>query len=643
MRLMSLCINNFKGLERFNVSPGGATIDIYGTNATGKTTIMDALIWLLTDKDSQSTADFTIKPASGYKKGAFTEVEAVFDLDGRSIALKKIYRELWTKKRGSSKAEFTGHTTDYFVNGVPEKLKGYTKKIEEIVDIEKFKPLTNIRYFCEEMKWQDRRKILVEAFGNISVDDVVSANPDVGRIVDLLGDKTPDELRAEIHYRRKGINDELKIIPARIDERQKSLPDEAVEVGGLGNRKADLDSRLSVLRNQLSMIESGGSIGTKKAEIQTVENEIREHEALAKKKANAERERRQGVERFCKEKLEDGLLALRQARSKLSDLLKKRESIEITMDGLRAEWLKIDEESFAQADTCPTCGQKIPETQQAKALEKYNLKKAETLSEISTAGGKEAKNLEAIKKQIFKLEKDIEKAETDNAALQKEYTEAVEAARTMSEPTDITPEHAGLINKKTTLEGELSELQLGTRDETSDIYAEISEIEKELAGITSLIATAEEHEKTRKRIGELLAEEKRLTTEIEQIESDLVLIEDFIRAQCNMLTGRINKHFQLVEWVLFEDQLNGGIKDVCIAAIGGVPYHDLNNAMKINCGIDIINTLSDHYGVRLPIFVDNAESVVDIISTENQLIRLIVSEQDKKLRIETAAEKAEAA
>ena len=65
----------------------------------------------------------------------------------------------------------------------------------------------------------------------------------------------------------------------------------------------------------------------------------------------------------------------------------------------------------------------------------------------------------------------------------------------------------------------------------------------------------------------------------------------------------------------------------------GIPYISVNNGMKINLGIDIINTLSMAYGVRVPLFVDNAESVTNLETCGSQIIRLVVSENDKELRV----------
>ena len=65
-----------------------------------------------------------------------------------------------------------------------------------------------------------------------------------------------------------------------------------------------------------------------------------------------------------------------------------------------------------------------------------------------------------------------------------------------------------------------------------------------------------------------------------------------------------------------------------------VPYRDANNAARINAGLEIIKVLSTHWGISMPVFVDNAESVTKLADMGGQILRLIVSENDKKLRME---------
>ena len=60
----------------------------------------------------------------------------------------------------------------------------------------------------------------------------------------------------------------------------------------------------------------------------------------------------------------------------------------------------------------------------------------------------------------------------------------------------------------------------------------------------------------------------------------------------------------------------------------------MSNSQEIKVGLDVIRTLSKHYGISTPIFVDNCESITELPPMDGQVIRLIVSAGDKELRIE---------
>lgn len=85
MSLKNLTIRNFKGVESFNLSAGDTDVTVYGDNGTGKTTISDAVSWLLFDKDSSGQSKFEIKPLDSdgkYKNKVECEVEATFVIGG---------------------------------------------------------------------------------------------------------------------------------------------------------------------------------------------------------------------------------------------------------------------------------------------------------------------------------------------------------------------------------------------------------------------------------------------------------------------------------------------------------------------------------------------------------------------------------
>ncbi|EVX02732.1 hypothetical protein, partial [Staphylococcus aureus] len=137
-------------------------------------------------------------------------------------------------------------------------------------------------------------------------------------------------------------------------------------------------------------------------------------------------------------------------------------------------------------------------------------------------------------------------------------------------------------------------------------------------------------------ISELRNEEDRLLDEKEKYSHDLYILKEFTTTKVKMLTENINNEFDIAEFKLFNTLVNGELEETCSTTVNGVEYDSgLNNASRINVGLDIINTLSKHFKVTAPIFIDNAESVTELIKTESQQIQLIVNEQDKKLRMET--------
>ena len=140
------------------------------------------------------------------------------------------------------------------------------------------------------------------------------------------------------------------------------------------------------------------------------------------------------------------------------------------------------------------------------------------------------------------------------------------------------------------------------------------------------------------RIEELEKKERELAVKYEQLQKGLYLCEQFVKAKTKLLDEKINSRFKTLRFRLFIEQQNGGITDDCEALIpcknGLVPFKSANNAARINAGLELIDTLANYYGVELPVFIDNAESVTKLQHTKAQVIRLVVSESDKTLRFE---------
>jgi len=172
-----------------------------------------------------------------------------------------------------------------------------------------------------------------------------------------------------------------------------------------------------------------------------------------------------------------------------------------------------------------------------------------------------------------------------------------------------------------------------TEDANSELKAKKQEFQNEIVKLNGYLQDNKRIGETNKRIEELKNQENVQNQVIAQFERKLFLIEKFNKKKIEMLDQSVNKMFSIVKFKLFDIQINGGVKDTCEAMVNGVPFSNVNTASKTNAGLDIINTLCKYYKVTAPVFLDNRESVTDIIESNSQTISLEVSPGHQVLRI----------
>lgn len=645
--LKSLHLRNFKGIKTFDLGTQGGNVAVYGQNGTGKTTIYDGFLWLLVGKDSANRKDFEIKtlqPNGEPVHGLEHSVEAVLDLDGKEVVLRKIYAEKWTKKRGSAKEVFTGHTTEHFVDGVPVKASEYADRIAQIADEEIFRLLTDPAYFNEQLHWQDRRDLLMEVCGGVSDEDVMASEDKLSGLAEIIADRSLEDHKKIVQARRKEINKELERIPVRIDEVSQGLPDVTdIDAESIQGKINDRERAIREKNQELARIESGGEVAEKKKQISELETRLMEIE----REHNSRHQDR--LDRLTDE--------IQEKRSELLDLEStikshqiERASNEAELDNLalrtqqlRAKWHGVNEQEFEyhSEDVCPTCGQDLPSDQVSAAREKavaaFNREKSEQLESIS-AEGKEAKRLlDALAEATDSLTEMVSKKQGDVTHIKGDIQDAqMRISDLRNEVGDIedNAEYQETKQKKDCLQSAVAKLQEDTSEARSNLVSDIRGYEQELARLKRELAKLEHHKQGQERMEALKAQERELATEYERIEENVHLMEAFTRAKVDLLEDKINSRFGMVRWQLFAQQVNGGLNECCEATVEGVPYSTaLNNGARINAGLDIINVLGEHYGLTAPIFVDNRESLTSMIETRAQVISLIVS-TDKKLRIE---------
>lgn len=654
LKLLSLKLINFKGVKSFELVVNGENVSVYGDNATGKTTLEDSHQWLFTGKNSRNEADFDIKDTTGKipDGGINHEVEETLSLDGRKITLRKVYYEKYTKKRGSITEEFSGHTTDYFIDDVPKQEKEYLACLDEMFSQKIFQILSSPLFFSKYLKgkdgeWKERRKVLTDLFGEVTNEEIIAGEPKLSELPGILNGKEPEQHKDIVKAAIKKINDTIETIGPRIDEVTKGKPDvSGLSLDQLNSELQLVQKQLSDKQGELSRIQNGEELTKKRLDLRQVEADITQIETKHQKDIDAEANKK----RESKLPLSTSLAELNVSISGYEQIVRqnntKIQTLENELTSLRQKWAAENAKVFewalpsvALSDCCPTCEQKIPAelVKQLKKVseEKFNLEKAAAL-ESNVAEGK-AKNQEIA--DLKKSSQDLEIKITEATAKRTETSNQIAAIdieiEQIKQRRIDSSEHQRKLVDKSLMAAEIARLQDGSKDLVEAVKAEIEKINATIQSINVDIAKFAQIEKDDKRIEELRQQEKDMTVQFEKYQKELFLIETFTKLKVSSLEEKINSHFKLTRWKLFETQVNGGIVECCEAMHNHVSSKsNLNTGMEINVGLDIINAISEKLRVFIPVFIDGCESITRPITTKGQQIKLVVSEADKKLRVE---------
>ncbi|MDD3088965.1 MAG: hypothetical protein PHT95_03360 [Candidatus Omnitrophica bacterium] len=654
IRLKQLDLRNFKGMT-FSFEPDCQDTDVFGANASGKTTLADAFSWLLFGKDSLGRSDFEIKnldDAGNRESGLEHGVEGILSSDGIETVLKRVYHEVWTKKRGSAQSVLTGNTTDYWIDGVPAKENEYKSRIAELFGNEATVRLLTSPTTFPGLPWQQQRSLLLEVCGDITDAQVIATDETLAPLTDLLKrytvSKAPlDDLKKVVTGRRTEINKQIDQLPVRIDEVRLGLPDvTGLDLNALVDRIAGLEATISDAQLRLSGIDNGGGIAQLSKELQEVKFDISQLEntyylegmkhvtqlnaRINNITSNADMERR----------------AVQGIKDEIVEKQTRITYLETRLEQLRGEWTEADEKAFNDTteNVCAACGRPLPadrvEEARTKALAAFNRDKAEQLLIIETKGKSFATELSKAKEQIEKLHADLrarpDEGENELAGLTTER----DALKVKAEDYSQVPGRAELLAQKAMIEKQIETARAGLSQDKETVQKEIDDLMAQMDDLKEKADRFTRREQGEKRIEELKAEEKKLSREFEELEKQLYLIETFIKTKVSLLTDRINGLFEIVRFKLYDIQVNGGLAECCVATVNGVPYDSgLNSAARTQAGLDIIRTLQRHYGLSCPIWIDNRESCTAIPKMDCQVLSLFVSPEDKTLRVEKSSER----
>lgn len=632
---------NFKGIREAEIEFNKTITSILGRNGSGKTTIFDGFTWLLFGKDSEDRKVFELKTldANGVAIPKLShEVYAVLNVDGVSMKLCRRLKEKWVKRRGSAEEEFTGHEEERLINDVPYSVKDWSEKINEICSEQVFKFITNPLYFSSQSVTV-QRSMLLRMAGDISDEEVAFGNDDFQRLLSQMTGKTMDEYKREIASKKRLIKADIEGIPERIDECKRMMPE--------AHNWLELEGELDGCQKSLTTIEGEMNdkakafneannariakakvLGEKKVALVNLESKI-------KSEVQSDYNKRRTEQTNLKNQIASDEVTLANLNRLMSGYETDLKDLKDKHDALVKEWKEINGRTLTFNDkdfVCPTCGRSYDiediESKQDEMTANFNKRKADDLAANNQKGQANKKRMGEVedlikdtKTKIEKLNEKIEKVKADK--LYNEILVAPDATPTI----EANEEYKTLKAEIADIEKELAEpVKAAGTEELTERKKQVSD---KIDDIKKNLANRETIDKTNDRITELENQLRNKNNELAQLEGIEFTMAAFSKARIEMVESRINGMFSIVKFKMFDQQINGGEVETCEAMVGGVPYSVLNNAGRINAGLDIINAICRFENVTAPIFIDNAEAVNQLLVTQSQMIRLVVTEDDK--------------
>lgn len=666
IELREIRLTDFKGQQEKKIEFGHRTV-VSGKNGCGKTTLADAFMWVLCDKDYSLKSNPDIRPDDGRECLPRVDIDLV--IDGKPVSVAKFQKRTESKPKDGKPGK-VALSNKYEINGVPKAERDFKADLKERgFDFDNFLMLSHMEIFTD-LKDADARKILFSMSDGAGKSDLEIAKtvPDCAELVPLLETYKADEIKAMNSATLKKAEEQLKAIPNQIIGMEQSKVD--ADVAELELQKNALQEQISDLEKQIAQ-EGNEKAGEIKAELAGLRTKLLEIESKAKadlleqKSSVCNKVSTLELDRNIKtSELNRKTSALESLRAQKKDLLEKLQNARTRYPKIKdTEWdntvlESIKSETFKDADTiCPTCGQNLPPeqieqlksrfeqkkqeriNQQLKAKEEWEQDKKRKIDEVIQVGNKASvdmkeahKQEETLTSEISKLTDELEQIKTSLDAENKNL-EAIPKEPDFSGNAEYQQILASIKEKQQ----ELNSLDDG-EETKKQLSEQLSGKKQELAVVNQKIGEANNNVRIDEQIEKLQESQKQYG----QSKADAQMILDELKslsmAKNTALEDSVNQYFDGVKVKLFDTQKNGEVVDACIWYVQDKDGNwkklvgNANTALMMKGKIAIMDGLQKFYGVSYPIFVDCAaeldNSSLSGIKADAQLIFLKVSEGD---------------
>lgn len=624
IRFDKVVLSQWRG-QSMTVPMTGHTV-IEGRNGCGKTKIWDAILWCLTGYDSYDRLNYRLFDDTAEhtpESSMPATVELSMDIDGTQYRLSRTAKMGWVRKRGSSNYE-KKQSDDYEfeIDGVSVTSTAYREFVENsLAPMDKLKLMLNVDYFLM-LDWKEMRKNLADIIGDVGTDEYEGDFSDVTRLISKYGsaDYAREHLKSSLRPMRAAIgnNDTEGTLNVEKETLSSMLPD----ISGYETAKG----RLPEIKEELSRIDKDISdrSETIKAAVKARSDALMKTANRRGKLSRSEMEYNEvqlGKEREILSEIEgidarnrriasDNKLILDEhvrMKEKLADMERRYEAMTSDLERRRERLSQLKSLVFTD-DKCPYCSQPLPDAMLDEARERFNRKKNEDYERMVAEGKKAKSDADRCSEEIARLKAAIESFDcTPRPFLSKEEMESrLREVRASFIPYKETEEYRTAMAEISRMEAEIPPMQT----------VDISDLEKakqllyaERDSCVLEIDNKEKHDRICERIAAVDDEIRKTAAELARTEGLIASLDEMERQKAEIIRHRISSMFKYCDVRMEERKKDGAMTQSCSIFVDGVLVQVANTASRIHAGIDISNAFCRHYGVSLPLIVDNRERI----------------------------------
>ena len=652
---------NFRGARDVRVSFTAGTNIVCGDNGTGKSTLMDAFLWVLFGKDADDRKDCEIKRIEAGKTLRRTDatVECRLDVDGQQNTLRRSLREVWSKPRGATEPVFKGNETEYTINDVPKKMSEFDAWVaEHLAPADVFRLLTDAGCF-PRLKWEKQREKLFELAGGVDEEAVKASVDGLADLLVRLSGKSLEDYKRELAARKRKLRKALEEIPARSDQTRLMIP--TTDARDVWERRlAEADQKLAELNREAADFAAqerarGAEARRRVEEVEALKTRMARRTAELKRAATTEAERLNEGRRQVEVRLQDLQAAeatatrrLKDATAEVDELALRINQKEEACERLRAAWYAESARPYTGDNVCPHCLQPLPEEMQRDNRRRFEESKNERLSQIQTDGHRTKAEITRLEEEMKTAEARVDRAagdafdaEASAEILREELAEMPDRV----EPAAVDPmadeAYRAMAEELERLEADAPQTSPAPEPNGgAAITARLAALNKERDAVRAGLQLCDTADSLRAEIRRLDEEARTLAQQLSDADRDEDTMRRYTRARIEAMEQRVNSLFRTVRFRLFEYTNEGGEVDTCVPLVGddGVPYPVANTAAQVLAGLEIIHVLQQHAGVSAPVFVDGAERLTHFPRMDHQAILLKVAQGVRPMRVEHAEE-----